>query len=92
MNLLLKVIYTSKIGSITQWRCHFIITGDDVDHAMQDKVHFVANGSTTDDEFTRKKDVKGEASENGRDEDLISVSKEGNDLHQITTVVIHNIL
>ena len=59
---------------------------------MQDEVHFVANGSTTDDEFTGKKDIKGEASENGRDEYLISVSKEGNDLHQITTVVIHNIL
>ena len=59
---------------------------------MQDEVHFVANGSTADDEFTGKKDVKGEASENGCDEYLIGVGKEGDNLHQITTVVIHNIL
>ena len=69
-----------------------VIAGDDIDHAMQDKVHFVANGSTMDDVFTRKKDVKGEASENRRDEYLVGISKERDDLHQITAVEIHNFL
>ena len=59
---------------------------------MQDEVHFVANGSTTDDVFTRKKDIKGEASENGRDEYLVRISKERDHLHQITAVEIHNFL
>lgn len=59
---------------------------------MQDEVHLVANGSTTNDALVGKKDIKGEASENGRDEHFVSVGKERDDLHQISAVEIHNIL
>ena len=59
---------------------------------MQDEVHLVAHGSTTDDAFVRKEDIKGEASENRRDEYFVGVSKERDDLHQISAVVIHNFL
>ena len=59
---------------------------------MQYEVHLVAHGSTTDDAFVGKKDIKGEASENGRDEHFIGVGKERDDLHQISAVEIHNFL